>query len=231
MSKEEVEKIIGSWPKAHGLKKSDDFNWDTYTGIYESVMNSDLVGKHDMIVSDYELVDGKVVFEGTLHANWREIYSRVHTLGVNSVFEVGCGCTHHLINIKNMNPEMTINGCDYSKSQINLGYKYFNLGDYDFHDRLTVKDMTVDDGITEMGQHELVYSQAVSMHLSHDKVKKFLVNMGKLSSKYLMMVENICCHDYLELFKELLPDFEVVQSFGEGIYIPNSVLLKRKDNE
>jgi hypothetical protein len=75
-----------------------------------------------------------------------------------------------------------------------------------------------------------VYTQAVSMHLSHDRVKKFLVNMGKLSSKYLLMIENVKCHDYLELFKELLPDFEVVKSFGEGIYTPNSVLLKRKEN-
>ena len=108
----------------------------------------------------------------------KKIYHQVHDLKVESAFECGCGCAHHLININRTSPDVVLNGCDYAQSQIDLGYKYFELDKYDFHKRLIVKDMTISDGIEELGQHEFVYTQAVTMHLAHAKAKKILNKYG-----------------------------------------------------
>ena len=63
------------------------------------------------------------------------------------------------------------------------------------------------------------------MHLSFDNAKKFLINLGKLSSKYILLLENLDYHDFAKLVKEALPEFEYT-TVG-GAYSEN-LLLKRK---
>ena len=181
-------------------KLTDDFSWDSYTEQhYEREMFDILQEKLnlDMIVTDFTEKDGEIIFNDKLHENWMELYHQVHKLGVKICFlSVDVVCAHHLININKITPEVTINGCDYSQTQIDLGYKYYELEKYDFANRLIVKDLTSSDGIKEMGKHEFVYTQAVTMHLAYDKAKKFLINMRDLSSKYVFLIENINAHDY-----------------------------------
>jgi len=209
-------------------KINDDFGWDDYTEKYYEREMIDILQKrdnHNMIVSGFTETDGELVFNDNLHGNWKEVYHQVYGLGVKSVFECGCGCAHHLINIKKIVPNVIINGCDYAQTQIDLGYKYYELEKYDFAKRLTVKDMTNSVGITDMGKHEFVFTQAVTMHLSYDKAKKFLINMRDLSSKYVFLVENVTAHDYEDLITEVFPEFDRVLN---GRYISSGILLKRK---
>ena len=124
-----------------------------------------------------------------------------------------------------MNKDLTCNGCDYAQSQIDVGVRYFNLSNYDFADRLKVVDL-VDGDTSPLGKHEFVYTQAVTMHLSYDRAKKFLYNMKSLSSKYIYLIENITVHDYDTLISEVFPEFERVNN--EGKYIDYGILLKRK---
>ena len=212
-------------------KLTDDFSWDSYTEQhYEREMFDILQEKLnlDMIVTDFTEKDGEITFNNNLHENWMELYHQVHKLGVKSVFECGCGCAHHLININKITPEVTINGCDYAQTQIDLGYKYYELEKYDFANRLTVKDLTSSEGIKEMGKHEFVYTQAVTMHLAYDKAKKFLINMRDLSSKYVFLIENINAHDYEELINDVFYDFERIY---DGRYLTTGILLKRREGE
>ena len=210
------------------MKTKDDFNWDTYTQKHYEVEMVNILQKqnnHNMIISEFSEVNGEIEFHDNLHNNWKEIYHQVYKLGVDSVFECGCGCAHHLINISKIRPNVEIAGCDYSQSQIDLGYKYYELDKYDFSKRIIVKDM-VDGDFDSTEKYEFVYTQAVTMHLSLDKAKKFLYNMKKLSSKYVFLIENIREHDYESLVNEIFPEFERVV---DGKFVDYGILLKRKD--
>lgn len=210
------------------MKTKDDFNWDTYTSqYYEKEMKVEFQAKGiPLIITEPKFNDNnEVEYVDNLHPNWKELYHIIYKLGVGSIFECGCGCAHHLINSKILNPDLICNGCDYSQSQINVGRKHFSLDKYDFYDRLKVIDL-VNDDISSIGKHEFVYTQAVTMHLSYDKAKKFLSNMNKLSSKYMYLIENISAHDYDKLIPEVFPEFEVVEHTGK--FIDYGILLKRK---
>jgi hypothetical protein len=210
------------------MKLKDDFNWENYTTqYYEREMKDEFQAKNIPLIITEPKFDGKneVEYVDDLHPNWKELYHTIHRLGVESIFECGCGCAHHLINSKILNKDLTCNGCDYAQSQIDVGVRYFNLSNYDFADRLKVVDL-VDGDTSPLGKHEFVYTQAVTMHLSYDRAKKFLYNMKSLSSKYIYLIENITVHDYDTLISEVFPEFERVNN--EGKYIDYGILLKRK---
>tara|TARA_R110002020_G_scaffold292094_4_gene507475 strand:- start:620 stop:1252 length:633 start_codon:yes stop_codon:yes gene_type:complete len=207
------------------IKTYDDFDWDTYTETnYEKQLIASTT-QHTIIVKPSQDENFNESF-ANLHPNWKEIYYQIHKLGVKSVFECGCGCAMHLINIATLYPQVSIAGCDYAQSQIDLGYKYLNLEDYNFNNKIVQKDMTKNSGIEELGTHEFVYTQAVTMHLEHHKAVSFLKNMGRLSSKYIFLIENYNSHDYDSLLSEALPDFERLKNDNQ--YVPNSAYLLRK---
>jgi len=178
-----------------------------------------------MLVTNFEEKDGELVFHDNLNPNWKEIYHQAHRLKVKSVFECGCGSGQHLINIQKTSPEVVVNGCDYSQSQIDLGFKYYNMESYEFSRRLSVRDLT-SDNIDDLGEHEFVFTQAVTMHLAHERAKKFLLNMKRLSTKYILLLENPSSHNYNALISEVLPEYERI--IGENKYNINAILLKRK---
>jgi SAM-dependent methyltransferase len=212
-------------------KKCDDFKWEKYTQEYYEEEMCDLMNgsrgihKHDMLANNVAEEEGELVFEDDLHENWKEIYHQVHKLRVKSVFECGCGPAQHLINIHKTSPNVIVNGCDYSQSQIDLGYKYYNLSEYDFSERLTVKDLTNSSGLDQLGTHEFVYTQAVIMHLAYKRAIKFLLNIKNLSTQYIFLIENTTCHDFDKLLAKTLPEFERVD--GENKYCPRAILLKK----
>lgn len=202
----------------------DCFNWDSYSKTEYLPQITNIVSvENDMLVSKSYVENGEACFKDNLHTNWKEIYHQVIKLGVKSVLEVGCGCTHHLINLHKLNPNLDLHGIDYSKDQIDIGYKLFNLDLYPFKNNLRVLDFTKPlDTVNE--KYDLVYTQAVTMHLAHERAISFIKNMGSLSKSYIVMVENINHHDYDQLFKEALPDFERVYDYK---YLPTVFILRR----
>ena len=202
----------------------DCFNWDSYSKTEYLPQITNMVSvENDMLVSNSYVENGEVCFKDNLHTNWKEIYHQVIKLKVKSVLEVGCGCTHHLINLHKLNSNLDLHGIDYSKDQIEIGYKLFNLDLYPFKDNLKVLDFTKPlNDINE--KYDLVFTQAVTMHLAHERAINFIKNMGTLSKSYIVMVENVNHHDYDKLFKEALPDFERVYDYK---YLPTVFILKR----
>ena len=119
-----------------------------------------------------------------------------------------------------------MNGCDYSQSQIDLGHKYYGIGDYDFSKRLMVKDLTDATDLDKLGKHEFVFTHAVTMHLSYDRAVKFLLNMKELSTKYILLIENLSHHNYNDLVRQVFPDFKRNIDFNK--YCMGSILLEKK---
>lgn len=214
------------------MKLHDDFNWDSYTkSSYETQLMVE-INKNDNIDLLISSVDrdanGDIVFKDNLHPNWMKLYHTVDKLKVNSAFECGCGSVQHLINLRKLNPEIVLRGCDYAQSQIDLGYKYFDLSSYDFAPHLEVRDLTKD--IPEdHPKFEFVYTQAVTMHLAHTRAMKFLQNMGRMSSKYIFLIENINSHNYPALLAQALPDFELISLDSKYSQV-HAMALKRKDS-
>jgi hypothetical protein len=216
-------------------KTKDDYDWNTYTqNNYEKELNIFLEngdgngdGK-DMIIKNFTAKDNELIFKDNLHPNWKEIYHQVCNLKINSVFECGCGCAHHLINIHRINSNIDINGCDYLQSQIHLGKKYFNLEDYPFYNKIFVRDLSQLDAINEDKKYDFVFTHAVTMHLAYNKAKNMLINMGKLSSKYIFLIENWTNHNYDNLITEALPNFKIIHKPSDLFKYQKYYLLQRQ---
>jgi hypothetical protein len=211
------------------MKTNDCFDWEYYTESYYEREMSMLTDQYNLsfIINDFTIDNGEIKFNDKLHANWMELYHQVHKFKVKSVYECGCGNAHHLININKINNTIEIGGCDYSQKQIDLGKKYFDLDNFKFQKNLKVIDLTKEIESVDK-TYEFVFTQAVVMHLAHDRAKKFLSNMKKLSSKYIFLIENQDNHNYNELISEILPEFERVEL--DKKYIDYAILLKRKDS-
>lgn len=208
-------------------KLYDCFNWDNYTrSDYFSQIVDTVMKENTMIISEPIIENGEPIFKDNLHTNWKEIYHQVIKSKAASVLEVGCGCAHHLINLHKLNPNLELHGIDYSQEQIDVGYKLFSLQDYAFKKNIKVQDFTKDIGDVQP-QYDVVYTQAVTMHLAHERAIRFIKNMGKLAKSKIVMVENITHHDYDQLFKEALPEFERVYDYK---YLPTVFILNRKSS-
>lgn len=209
------------------MKTYDCFDWENYTqSHYEREMLMLIQQNNlDLIINNFLHKENEIEFKDNLHPNWIELYHQVHKLDVKSVYECGCGCAHHLINIFKINNNIEIGGCDYSQTQINLGEKYFELDKFEFAKNLKVIDLTKELESVDK-TYEFVFTQAVVMHLSHDRAQKFLSNMGKLSNKYIFLIENTNYHNFDEMIPQVLPEFERVEL--DKKYIDSSILLKLK---
>lgn len=213
------------------LKIKDDYNWNTYTKIgYEKqiiqfLKNGDNNGYgKDMILQNFSFIDNKLSLKDNLHPNWKEIYNQFYNSKANSVFEIGCGCGHHLINIYNINKDTDINGCDYSQSQLDVGKKYFNIDKLPFYNKLFVQDFSIPN-LKYDNKYEFVFTHTVIMHLSYKNAKNMLINMGNLSSKYIFLIENWNIHDYDKLLKEALPNFNIIhRPVDKYDYVPYYLL-------
>jgi SAM-dependent methyltransferase len=193
--------------KAHPTK--DEYNWEVYTKEYSAQVDEmeRLAGKNGraFLVKSWDIKeDGNIKFHDDLHDNWMCIYSAIHRLKPKSVFECGCGGMYHLKNIKTLFPNIDVSGCDLLQTQIDFGTKKFAIG-RDILDNVKVKDFSLPNAIDDLEVYEFVFTQAVMMHLSQQKVLGFMRNMLQISSKYVFFVEGDQ-HNYTELLAKIGED-------------------------
>ena len=108
-----------------------------------------------------------------------------------------------------------------------MGIEKFNLREYPFFNKLYVKDLSIVDDVKEDDISDFVFTQAVTMHLEHNKAKNMLINMGKLSSKYIFLIENWSKHNYENLFSEALPNFKIIHRPCYSYKYQNYYLLEK----
>ncbi len=183
----------------------DDFDWNNYTtDSYERRVKGDIETKHLAKAKQEDLSfdasTGKVsVRSGTLHENHQLILEAIGWLKPKSVHEVGCGGGDHVAHASKLYPEIRVTGSDRAEGQLDLAKRrHPELGD-----KLGLQDITMPFS-TQWPQAELIYSQAVLMHI-HTAVSHFvgLSNMTRMASQYVLLMENYQCHNFVSDIKAL----------------------------
>ncbi|WP_243614334.1 class I SAM-dependent methyltransferase [Shimia aestuarii] len=177
----------------------DDFDWDNYTAdSYERRVKGDIETKHHANAGQdelsYDTVTGKVtVRSGSLHANHLLILEAIGQLQPDSVHEVGCGGGDHVAHADKLYPSIRVTGSDRGASQLDLAKRRHP----DLEGKLGLQDITMPFS-SQWPQAELVYSQAVLMHI-HTAVSHLvgLSNMTRMASKYVLLMENYQCHNFI----------------------------------
>lgn len=208
-------------------KLNDEYNWPEYTKEYSEQIKTIAEKENDLFITEYEIVAGEIQLKDKLHNNWKEVYSTAYRLKPKSIYECGCGMGMHLRNLKAILPEDTrIGACELLPSQVELGIKEYGLHGSIFSNIDYVDFTDTIDVARFVPRSEFVFSQAVVMHLSTDRAKRFLHNMGIVSTKWILLVEGVKNHEnWYDMVKECLPDFEFQLT---SKYIDYGILLTRK---
>ena len=208
-------------------KTKDDYSWDRYTKEYLWEIDHGQ-NQHGLTfrVQRSRIVNGKLLFDDPVHENWKEIYHQVNRLQPASVFECGCGGCYHLYNIRTLMPHVEVNGCDLLQSQIQTAGGEKLQIPADILARTLVADFTDPATPAAIGRRfDFVYTQAVIMHLSHDKAFQFIKNMMALSTRHILMIE-APAHD----FDALAQSTGLTAAFRRDLqtpYVSNAMLWTR----
>lgn len=178
----------------------DDFDWDNYTSdSYARRMKGDIetkyVTKVDPSQAEIDFSNGCVHLNGTnMHPNHQLLLDAIAYLQPSSVHEVGCGGGDHVANINRLFPECAVSGGDRGITQLEMAVDRHP----ELQGKLGIQDITMPHSYN-WPKVDLVYSQAVIMHI-HTAVSHFvaLSNMFRCSKKYVLLVENTQCHNFVE---------------------------------
>jgi trans-aconitate methyltransferase len=181
------------------MKQNDDFNWEEYTNKHyipqiEEMQKEGIA----FVIKKSKLKKGKIEWKDNLHPHAKIIYSEVVKLKPVSVFECGCAGGHNLLNIKLLMPKIQVAGYDISISQIEKASKKLGVPEF-ITDNLYTFDVSAQ--LPQHGVFEYVFTNAVLMHMEHEKIVRTLINMNELSTKYIRLVENLDSGDCRKFFK------------------------------
>lgn len=183
----------------------DDFDWENYTDdSYHRRIKKDVEAKFITIAKPDDLsfdnATGRLLSKGAgLHPNHSAILEAIGQLRPKTVHEIGCGGGDHVANANLVFPDIQTSGSDRGASQIELACQRHP----ELADKYDVLDATM-----PFSRHwpraELVYSQAVIMHI-HTAVSHFvaLSNMFSMASNYVLLMENIQCHNFVSDIQNL----------------------------
>ena len=190
----------------------DDFDWSKYHSYYQEELKS--ISKVHTLVIDEEswtFVDGVLSSSEPsalpLHPNHKLLYETILELSPLSALEAGCGGGDHLYNLKTLRRDLVLHGVDRSDMQLRtLFARHPNLDASTSVADLTVKDLV-------LPKVDLVYSQAVLMHISEvqDRFQIALRNLLNAAEEYLVLMENWSQHDFkyhLEAITEETPGWK-----------------------
>lgn len=178
-----------------GKKLTDDFHgdWSKYTEHYMAELAGSPVSA-GLIPGQYQVIGGKIhLGEGLppLHVNHQAIYEAALHLDPGSVLEVGCGAGDHVFNLSQLLPKAKVQGCDLLETQLDvLDRRHPGLRPSVFQHDIVVAVPPV--------RPELVYTQAVLMHLGSGRLLAALWHIFAASTAYVLMMENWNCHDFYQ---------------------------------
>lgn len=214
------------------MKKYDDFDWDKYTEVhYLNEIDIMVREGYDFKIKNSYVENGELVLKEILHPNWLAIYSFIVKNNISSVFEAGCGGCYHLYNIKKLLPEIVVAGCDISSKQIEYAAKLLDIPK-DILDNVKIFDFStraIFNYDFPRKSYDLVYTQAVLMHLENKKAIRFIYNMKELANKYILMLENQSYeHDFKVLFDQstILDEFDILDMAYNDV---ECMVLKRRN--
>ena len=191
------------------FKEYDDYAWSDYTPTYADTHEKWKGGEHYLRDGDFEIKPDGITFKVPICDNIKQVIHQIliNRSNVRSVYECGCGAGWNSANILKVFPYLDVNGSDINPDQFVFGRKHFAEHGYTdlpgFHDRLSVVDFSSPEAPERVGmKHDLVFCQAVTMHLRDDRAVQFIQNMAALSNRYVMLCENGAWQDYPTLFQQ-----------------------------
>ncbi len=178
-----------------GRKIIDDFDWDLYTQHYRGELvevadhNSTILESGQYIFNDGILQKKQDILD--LHPNHFLLYETVLQLKPRSVLEIGCGGGDHLHNLKVLRPSLELYGEDRSRNQLTLLHER-----HPQLDAQVVEHNITSETLIQRPAIDLVYSQAVIMHIKDNHLKG-LANMFTMAKQYVVLMENWHSHDFV----------------------------------
>ena len=180
--------------------KVDDFSWRKYHMAYKRQI-TDITNEFTLVLSkdEYQIIEGKILLNPTLlplNPNSRLLYETIYRLNPESVLEVGVGGGDHVHNLHLLLPKAGFYGVDISQNQIDfLLHRHPDLKDIC---KLAVADVTRKDALNTFGEVDLVYTQAVLMHIRRgNRHVRALRNMFNVSNCMVLM-ENWTEHNFFD---------------------------------
>ena len=177
-----------------------DFRWRKYHMAYKSQI-IDINNDFTLVLSkdEYQIIEGKILLNPTLlplNPNSRLLYETIYRLNPESVLEVGVGGGDHVHNLHLLLPKAGFYGVDISQNQIDfLLHRHPDLKDIC---KLAVADVTRKDALNTFGEVDLVYTQAVLMHIRRgNRHVRALRNMFNVSNCMVLM-ENWTEHNFFD---------------------------------
>ncbi|MFY9213070.1 MAG: class I SAM-dependent methyltransferase [Aestuariivita sp.] len=187
----------------------DDFDWENYTAdSYHRRIQTDIETQFrasstgDQLSFDPET--GQVsTRDADIHPNQLLILETIGQLRPASVHEVGCGGGDHLATAAQLFPTSDFTGGDRGATQLELALRRHP----ELNGKLGLQDITMPFSHA-WPKPEMVYTQAVIMHI-HTAVSHFvaLSNLVRQAQKYVVLVENPQCHNFVA-------DLEVLMAGG-----------------
>lgn len=201
-------------------KLTDDYQWDTYTQIYAQQAQDMVVqDKTPFLIKDSYVENGKIVFKENINGIWKELYQAIININPSEIFECGCGPGQHLHNIKKLNPKINTYGCELLQTQLDFGRNQLGVSP-EIYDTVLQVNLSIPNMSCAFNEkYEFVYTQAVVMHLNHEKAKTFILNMANLSSKYVCLFENPDNHN----FDMLLNEIEILNFYKKKIIYQDDI--------
>lgn len=187
----------------HRPKLNDDFDWTRYHLHYGEELKSGQ-RKHTLTpqVGDFMMINGELkqinLSIKPLHPNHQLMYELVLNLNPKSILEVGCGGGDHLRNLVTFNSDINIFGVDRSEQQLSILKERHPTLDV----QLEIVDIT--DPSIQLPKVDLIFSQAVLMHISEDggRFQNALNNIFSAANSFVVLMENWRHHDFFHAVKK-----------------------------
>lgn len=180
--------------------KVDDYTWRKYHVGYKR-QQMDIAHEFTLVLSkdEYQVIEGKILLNPKLlplNPNSKLLYETVYHLNPKSILEVGVGGGDHIHNLHVLLPEAKFYGVDISQNQIDfLLHRHLDLRNIC---KLAVVDVTRKDILNAFGKVDLVYTQAVLMHIRRgNRHIQALRNMFNISD-CILLVEHWARHNFFD---------------------------------
>jgi len=195
-------------------KDNDDFNWNVYHHFYSQELKLG-ENNHTLIINkkNFKFKKNEIIKTNSqaknLHPNHKLLYETILKINPKSILEIGCGGGDHLANLNLINNNFKISEVDRSHEQINILRKR--------HPKLKasikIKDITMKN--CQIESADLIYTQAVLMHISETKgrLKYALNNILKATKKHLILIENWKSHHFLNELNKIIKETPKFKSF------------------
>jgi SAM-dependent methyltransferase len=181
-------------------KPKDEFPWNIYdlhyrAELYDRAKQYTLKLDENQYTFDGLSVVQKDKTKLSLDETHRILYQTILRLEPPSILEAGCGGGDHLHNLKTLNPNLYLRGLDRSEKQLDLLEKR----NPEFKNSVEIFDLI--SGILTMPPADLVFTQAVLMHITEaeDRAFKALKNILSLSISHVVLLENWVQKNFLDL--------------------------------